>query len=193
MAEAETEEVTRNSSMPVLYSFFVSRDNFHPKLRCSCYRAEPAELRGPQRTFCRAAVSPGRVPHHQGASGIPPALFCCATWLCSFVGPLADRYSRKLILYWCIFLSGLTLLTAVTHTYRELLVRHTRGDWRSHVRYHCSDLRRRSFSEDKRGRILGVFYLAIPVGSAAGICSVATSRPYMAGVFRFISRPRWIS
>ena len=43
-----------------------------------------------------------------------------------FVGPLADRYSRKrIIVGGAIFWSGLTLLTAVTHTYTELLVRHT--------------------------------------------------------------------
>ena len=35
-----------------------------------------------------------------------------------FVGPLADRYSRKLIIVLgAVFWSGLTLLTAVTHTY----------------------------------------------------------------------------
>src|SRR5260370_7232522 len=43
-----------------------------------------------------------------------------------FVGPLADRYSRKLIIVLgALFWSGLTLLTAVTHTYTELLLRHT--------------------------------------------------------------------
>ena len=43
-----------------------------------------------------------------------------------FVAPLADRYSRKLIIVLgAIFWSGLTLLTAVTHNYTELLIRHT--------------------------------------------------------------------
>jgi len=43
-----------------------------------------------------------------------------------FVGPLADRYSRKaIIIGGAIFWSALTLLTAVTHNYTELLVRHT--------------------------------------------------------------------
>ena len=43
-----------------------------------------------------------------------------------FTGPLADRYSRKrIIVLGAIFWSGLTLLTAFTHTYWELLVRHT--------------------------------------------------------------------
>jgi len=87
-----------------------------------------------------------------------------------FVGPLADRYSRKLIIVLgAMFWSGLTLLTAVTHTYGELLVRHTlvgigEATFVTIAPTFVADL----FSEDKRGRILGVFYLAIPVGSAAG-------------------------
>lgn len=87
-----------------------------------------------------------------------------------FVGPLADRYSRKLIIaLGAIFWSGLTLLTAVTHTYHELLVRHTlvgvgEATFVTIAPTFVADL----FSEDKRGRILGIFYLAIPVGSAAG-------------------------
>ena len=87
-----------------------------------------------------------------------------------FVGPLADRYSRKLIIvFGALFWSGLTLLTAVTHTYGELLVRHTlvgigEATFVTIAPTFVVDL----FSEDKRARILGVFYLAIPVGSAAG-------------------------
>src|SRR5450755_2068207 len=43
-----------------------------------------------------------------------------------FVGPLADRYSRKLIIVLgAMFWSGVTLLTALTHTYGQLLLRHT--------------------------------------------------------------------
>jgi MFS family permease len=43
-----------------------------------------------------------------------------------FVGPLADRYSRKLIIVLgAVFWSALTLLTAFTHNYTELLIRHT--------------------------------------------------------------------
>src|SRR5712672_402345 len=87
-----------------------------------------------------------------------------------FFGPLADRYSRKLIIvFGALFWSGLTLLTAVTHTYGELLVRHTlvgvgEATFVTIAPTFVADL----FSEDVRGRILGVFYLAIPVGSAAG-------------------------
>jgi predicted MFS family arabinose efflux permease len=87
-----------------------------------------------------------------------------------FVGPLADRYSRKVIIaVGAIFWSGLTLLTAVTHTYAELLVRHTlvgvgEATFVTIAPTFVADL----FRENVRGRILGVFYLAIPVGSAAG-------------------------
>jgi len=87
-----------------------------------------------------------------------------------FVGPLADRYSRKLIIVLgAMFWSGLTLLTAFTHNYTELLIRHTlvgigEATFVTIAPTFVADL----FSEEKRGRILGVFYLAIPVGSAAG-------------------------
>ena len=87
-----------------------------------------------------------------------------------FVGPLADRYSRKLIIaLGGIFWSGLTLLTAVTHTYTQLLVRHTlvgigEATFVTIAPTFVADL----FAEDRRGRILGVFYLAIPVGFATG-------------------------
>jgi len=87
-----------------------------------------------------------------------------------FVGPLADRHSRKLIVaLGAFFWSGFTLLTAVTHTYTELLVRHTlvgigEATFVTIAPTFVADL----FAEDKRGRILALFYLAIPVGFAAG-------------------------
>ena len=98
------------------------------------------------------------------------AILLCYMVAAPFVGPLADRYSRKLIIvFGAIFWSGLTLLTAVTHNYKELLVRHTlvgigEATFVTIAPTFVADL----FSEQRRGRILGVFYLAIPVGSAAG-------------------------
>jgi MFS family permease len=85
-------------------------------------------------------------------------------------GPLADRYSRKVIIAIGAFLwSGLTLLTAVTHSYQALLIRHTlvgigEASFVTIAPTFVADL----FPEEKRGRILGVFYLAIPVGTALG-------------------------
>ena len=87
-----------------------------------------------------------------------------------FTGPLADRYSRKLIIVvGAVFWSALTLLTAVTHTYWELLVRHTlvgvgEATFVTIAPTFVADL----FPENVRGRIFGIFYLAIPVGTAAG-------------------------
>jgi multidrug resistance protein len=87
-----------------------------------------------------------------------------------FTGPLADRYSRRLIIFFgATFWSALTLLTAVTHTYWELLIRHTlvgigEATFVTIAPTFVADL----FPENKRGRIFGIFYLAIPVGTAAG-------------------------
>ncbi len=104
-----------------------------------------------------------------------------------FVGPLADRYSRKLIIvFGALFWSGLTLLTAVTHTYTELLVRHTlvgvgEATFVTIAPTFVADL----FAEKKRGRILGVFYLAIPVGSAAGYLLGGALAPHHGWRFPF--------
>jgi MFS transporter, Spinster family, sphingosine-1-phosphate transporter len=104
-----------------------------------------------------------------------------------FVGPLADRYSRKLIIVLgAIFWSGLTLLTAVTHNYTELLIRHTlvgvgEATFVTIAPTFVADL----FAEEKRGRILGVFYLAIPVGSAAGYLLGGSLAPHHGWRFPF--------
>jgi MFS transporter, Spinster family, sphingosine-1-phosphate transporter len=104
-----------------------------------------------------------------------------------FVGPLADRYSRKLIIaLGAIFWSGLTLLTAVTHTYTELLIRHTlvgvgEATFVTIAPTFVADL----FAEKIRGRILGVFYLAIPVGSAAGYLLGGNLAPHYGWRFPF--------
>ena len=76
-----------------------------------------------------------------------------------FVGPLADRYSRKrIIVLGAVFWSGLTLLTAFTHTYWELLVRHTlvgigEATFVTIAPTFVADL----FPETQRGRIFGIF------------------------------------
>src|SRR5277367_5468466 len=104
-----------------------------------------------------------------------------------FVGPLADKYSRKLIIVLgALFWSGLTLMTAVTHTYTELLVRHTlvgvgEATFVTIAPTFVADL----FSEKIRGRILGVFYLAIPVGSAAGFLLGGYLAPHYGWRFPF--------
>ncbi len=92
------------------------------------------------------------------------------TMAAPFMGPLADRYSRKLIIAFGAFAwSGATLLTAVTHSYNALLIRHTlvgvgEASFVTISPTVVADL----FPESIRGRVLGVFYLAIPVGFALG-------------------------
>lgn len=87
-----------------------------------------------------------------------------------FMGPLADRYSRRLIISLGAFAwSGVTLLTAFAHSYDALLVRHTlvgigEASFVTISPTFVADL----FPESKRGTVLGVFYLAIPVGFALG-------------------------
>jgi multidrug resistance protein len=104
-----------------------------------------------------------------------------------FVGPLADRYSRKrIIVGGAIFWSALTLLTAVTHTYAQLLIRHTlvgigEATFVTIAPTFVADL----FPEEKRGRILGVFYLAIPVGTAAGYLLGGKLSPHYGWRFPF--------
>jgi MFS transporter, Spinster family, sphingosine-1-phosphate transporter len=104
-----------------------------------------------------------------------------------FVGPMADRYSRKLIIaLGAIFWSGLTLLTAFTHTYTQLLIRHTlvgigEATFVTIAPTFVADL----FAEKMRGRILGIFYLAIPVGSAAGYLLGGNLAPHYGWRFPF--------
>jgi len=86
------------------------------------------------------------------------------------MGPLADRYSRRLIIALGAFLwSAITLLTAVSYSYNALLIRHTlvgigEASFVTISPTFVADL----FPESKRGRVLGIFYLAIPVGFALG-------------------------
>lgn len=87
-----------------------------------------------------------------------------------FIGMAADRYPRKWIVFAGIFLwSGATLLTAVAHDYTTLLVRHTvvaigESSYATIAPALLADL----FPEERRGRMLSIFYLAIPVGTAMG-------------------------
>jgi MFS family permease len=87
-----------------------------------------------------------------------------------FMGPLSVRFSRKaVIIAGALVWSVATLLTAVTHNFSELLIRHTVvGIGEASFVILSPTFVADMFPEDKRGRVMGVFYLAIPVGTALG-------------------------
>lgn len=98
------------------------------------------------------------------------AFFVCYMVAAPLIAPLADRYSRKWIMAAGAFVwSAATLLSAVTHTYHELLLRHIivgigEATFVAISPAFLADL----FPEHIRGRVMGWFYLATPVGSALG-------------------------
>src|SRR5438309_4117498 len=91
---------------------------------------------------------------------------CCAPG----IGFLADRKSRKLIItIGALIWSGATLLTAVTYDFTALLIRHTivgvgEATFSLIAPAYIADL----FPEERRGRVLAFFYMAIPMGAALG-------------------------
>jgi len=98
------------------------------------------------------------------------AFFICYMVAAPLIAPLADRYPRKWIMAAGAFIwSAATLLSAVTHNYDELLLRHVivgigEATFVVFSPAYLSDL----FPERLRGRVLSIFYLAIPVGTAFG-------------------------
>jgi MFS family permease len=87
-----------------------------------------------------------------------------------FMGPLAERFSRKsVIIAGALIWSGATLLTAFTHDFTGLLIRHTLvGIGEASFVILSPTFVADMFPENQRGRVMGVFYLAIPVGTALG-------------------------
>lgn len=87
-----------------------------------------------------------------------------------FMGPLAERFSRRsVIVAGALFWSGATLLTAFTHDFTGLFIRHTLvGVGEASFVILSPTFVADMFPENQRGRVMGVFYLAIPVGTALG-------------------------
>jgi predicted MFS family arabinose efflux permease len=87
-----------------------------------------------------------------------------------FMGPLARRFSRKpVIVAGALLWSGATLLTAFTHDFAGLLIRHTLvGIGEASFVILSPTFVADMFPESQRGRVMGIFYLAIPVGTALG-------------------------
>jgi MFS transporter, Spinster family, sphingosine-1-phosphate transporter len=87
-----------------------------------------------------------------------------------FMGPLSLRFSRKrVIVTGALVWSFATLLTAFTKNFDELLIRHTLvGIGEASFVILSPTFVADMFPPEKRGRVMGVFYLAIPVGTALG-------------------------
>jgi MFS transporter, Spinster family, sphingosine-1-phosphate transporter len=98
------------------------------------------------------------------------AFFICYMVAAPLIAPLADRYPRKWIMgAGAVVWSVATLLSAVTHSYNELLLRHLvvgigEATFVVIAPAFLSDM----FPETVRGRVMGLFYLSLPVGSAVG-------------------------
>jgi MFS family permease len=96
--------------------------------------------------------------------------FICYMCFAPVVGPLADRYPRKwIIAAGAVLWSFATLLSAVTHTYSELVFRHAivgigEATFVTVAPSFIADL----FAEGRRARMLAIFYTAIGLGSAVG-------------------------
>ena len=98
------------------------------------------------------------------------AFFIAYMLFAPVAGFLGDRFARRMIIVIGIAVwSGATLLTAVTHEFSTLLFRHAivgigEASYATIAPALIADL----FPEEKRGRMLAIFYLAIPTGTAVG-------------------------
>jgi MFS transporter, Spinster family, sphingosine-1-phosphate transporter len=87
------------------------------------------------------------------------------------VGWLGDRFPRKsIVLIGIAVWSGFTLLTWLVHDYNELLLRHSivgigEASYATIAPTLVADL----FPVERRARMLSIFYIGLPVGSALGI------------------------
>ncbi len=99
------------------------------------------------------------------------AFFFCYMFAAPVVGWLGDRFPRKnIVLIGIGVWSGFTLLTWLVRDYNQLLLRHTivgigEASYATIAPTLVADL----FPVQRRGRMLSIFYLGLPVGSALGI------------------------
>ena len=110
-------------------------------------------------------------PRSDAAYGLLTSVFFIFYMIAApFMGPLSVRFSRKtVIIVGAVIWSGATLLTAFTKNFDELLLRHTLvGIGEASFVILSPTFVADMFPEEKRGRVMGIFYLAIPVGSALG-------------------------
>src|SRR6476660_4019744 len=98
------------------------------------------------------------------------AFFFTYMFAAPVVGWMGDRFPRKNIVVVGIFIwSGFTFLTWFVHSYDQLLVRHAIvGIGEASYATIAPTLIADSFPPSKRARMLSIFFLGLPVGSAAG-------------------------
>jgi MFS family permease len=98
------------------------------------------------------------------------AFFFTYMFAAPLVGWMGDRFPRKIIVVFGIFIwSGFTFLTWFVHDYNQLLFRHAIvGIGEASYATIAPTLIADSFPLLKRGRMLSIFFLGLPVGSAAG-------------------------
>ncbi len=98
------------------------------------------------------------------------AFFFTYMFAAPLIGWFGDRFPRKSIVVVGIFIwSGFTFLTWLVHDYNQLLFRHAIvGIGEASYATIAPTLIADSFPVEKRGRMLSIFFLGLPVGSAAG-------------------------
>ena len=98
------------------------------------------------------------------------AFFFTYMFAAPLIGWLGDRYPRKnLIVFGILIWSGFTFFTWFVHDYSQLLFRHAIvGIGEASYATIAPTLIADSFPPTRRGRMLSIFFLGLPVGSAAG-------------------------
>lgn len=98
------------------------------------------------------------------------AFFFTYMFAAPLVGWMGDRFPRKnIVVFGILIWSGFTFLTWFVHDYNQLLFRHAIvGVGEASYATIAPTLIADSFPPLKRGRMLSIFFLGLPVGSAAG-------------------------
>ena len=98
------------------------------------------------------------------------AFFFTYMFAAPLIGWVGDRFPRKnIVVFGILIWSGFTFLTWFVHDYNQLLFRHAIvGIGEASYATIAPTLIADSFPPLKRGRMLSIFFLGLPVGSAAG-------------------------
>src|ERR1700753_4287264 len=105
-----------------------------------------------------------------GFGALTSAFFLTYMFAAPVVGWMGDRFARKnIVVFGILIWSGFTFLTWFVHDYSQLLFRHAIvGIGEASYATIAPTLIADSFPTAKRGRMLSIFFLGLPVGSAAG-------------------------